>query len=130
MPFLSVYGDDYDTPDGTAVRDYLHVSDLARGHLAALKREETGFRVFNLGSGRGESVLEVVKAMEDISGKVIPVRVMGRREGDVGMCVASATRADVELGWRTEKSLGDCCRDIWRFLERVAEDEGGPSPVV
>ncbi|KAH6678338.1 hypothetical protein B0J14DRAFT_559476 [Halenospora varia] len=117
-PVLNVYGDDYDTPDGTAVRDYIHVTDLALGHLAALKsRTDRGFRVYNLGSGRGYSVLELVAAMEAVSGQKIPTQLVGRREGDVGMCVAKANRAEEELGWRTQKSLGDCCRDVWRFLE-------------
>lgn len=120
LPILSIYGDDYDTPDGTAVRDYIHVTDLARGHLAALKtRADRGFRVYNLGSGRGQSVLEVVAAMEEVSQQKIPTQIVDRREGDVGMCVAKASRAEIELGWRTEKSLETCCRDVWRFLERV-----------
>ncbi|KAE8453839.1 hypothetical protein EG329_009351 [Mollisiaceae sp. DMI_Dod_QoI] len=122
LPVLSIYGNDYDTPDGTAVRDYIHVTDLAKGHLAALKsRADRGFRVYNLGSGRGSSVLEVVDAMEQVCGRKIPTQVVGRREGDVGMCVAKARRAEEELGWRTEKSLEACCRDIWRFLERAGE---------
>ncbi|KAH7383584.1 hypothetical protein BKA64DRAFT_629311 [Cadophora sp. MPI-SDFR-AT-0126] len=120
LPVLNIYGDDYDTPDGTAVRDYIHVTDLARGHLAALKsRADRGFRVYNLGSGRGQSVLELVAAMEEVSQRKIPIQIVGRREGDVGMCVAKVTRAEIELGWRTEKSLETCCRDVWRFLERV-----------
>jgi UDP-glucose 4-epimerase len=119
-PVLNIYGDDYDTPDGTAVRDYIHVTDLARGHLAALKsRADRGFRVYNLGSGRGHSVLDVVAAMEQVSQRKIPTQLVGRREGDVGMCVAKAGRAQEELGWRTEKSLETCCRDVWRFLEGV-----------
>lgn len=121
LPVLSIYGDDYDTPDGTAVRDYIHVTDLAKGHLAALKsRADRGFRVYNLGSGRGSSVLEVVDAMEKVCGRKIPTQIVGRREGDVGMCVAKARRAEKELGWKTEKTLDECCIDVWRFLERVA----------
>jgi UDP-glucose 4-epimerase len=123
IPTLSIYGDDYDTPDGTAVRDYIHVTDLALGHLAALKsRSDRGFRVYNLGSGQGYSVLEVVAAMERVSQQKIPTKLVGRRDGDVGMCVAKAGRAREELGWRTEKNLEACCRDIWRFLERVATE--------
>jgi UDP-glucose 4-epimerase len=118
---LSIYGNDYDTPDGTAVRDYIHVTDLALGHLAALKsRTDRGFRVYNLGSGQGYSVLDVVEAMEKVSLQKIPTKLVGRREGDVGMCVAKAGRAQEELGWKTEKNLQNCCQDIWRFLERVA----------
>jgi UDP-glucose 4-epimerase len=119
-PVLSVYGTDYDTNDGPAVRDYIHVTDLARGHLAALNsRRSGGFRVYNLGSGRGYSVLEVVEAMERVSQLQIPTRLVGRREGDVGLCVARAEKAEIELGWKAEKTLYDCCRDVWQFLERV-----------
>jgi UDP-glucose 4-epimerase len=124
LPVLSIYGNDYDTPDGTAVRDYIHVTDLALGHLAALKsRSDRGFRVYNLGSGQGYSVLDVVAAMEKVSHQKIPTKLVGRREGDVGMCVAKAGRAQEELGWRTEKNLETCCQDIWRFLERVASEQ-------
>jgi len=123
-PVLNIYGDDYDTPDGTAVRDYIHVTDLARGHLAALKsRTYRGFGVYNLGSGRGHSVLDVVAAMEQVSHRKILTQLVSRREGDVGMCVAKADRAQEELGWRTEKSLETCCRDVWRFLQRVENEE-------
>ncbi|CAG8950736.1 hypothetical protein HYFRA_00002947 [Hymenoscyphus fraxineus] len=122
-PALNIYGDDYDTPDGTAVRDYIHVTDLALGHLAALKsRVGRGFRVYNLGTGQGYSVLDVVRAMELACQRKIPTKMVGRREGDVGMCIARAGRAAEELGWRTERSLETCCRDIWRFLERVATE--------
>lgn len=126
QPILNIYGDDYDTKDGTAVRDYIHVTDLARGHLAALKsRTDKGFKVYNLGTGTGHSVLEVVAAMEQVSGRKIPTQLVGRRAGDVGMCVAKPSRAQEELGWRTEKSLETCCRDVWRFLEldRIAKEE-------
>lgn len=123
LPVLSVYGSDWNTPDGSAVRDYIHVTDLARGHLAALKsRSDNGFRVYNLGSGRGSSVLELVEAMERVCGRTIPKQLVGRRDGDVGICVAKAERAHKELGWRTEKTLDECCRDVWRYLERVASD--------
>jgi len=126
LPVLSIYGNDYDTPDGTAVRDYIHVTDLAKGHLAALKsradRGDSGFRVYNLGSGRGSSVLEVVDAMEQVCGRKIPTKIVGRREGDVGSCVAKARRAEEELGWKTEKTMEMCCRDVWRFLERVSRE--------
>lgn len=122
-PVLKIYGDDYDTPDGTAVRDYIHVTDLALGHLAALRsRADSGFRVYNLGSGTGYSVLDVVGAMEQVFKIKILKMFVDRRKGDVGMCVARAGRAAEELGWRTERSLETCCRDIWRFLERVAAD--------
>ena len=117
-PILNIYGDDYSTLDGTAVRDYIHVTDLALGHLAALNsRSGHGFRAYNLGSGRGHSVLDIVAAMEEVSKRKIRTQLVGRREGDVGMCVAKASRAEEELGWKTEKSLETCCRDVWRFLE-------------
>lgn len=119
---LNVFGTDWDTKDGTAIRDYIHVSDLARGHLAALAAAskhtsyQGGFRTFNLGSGKGHSVLEVVAAMEVASGKQISVQPMGRRDGDVGVCIAEPSRAEAELHWRTEKTLEKCCQDICHFL--------------
>ncbi|RHZ70745.1 hypothetical protein CDV55_108205 [Aspergillus turcosus] len=119
---LLIYGSDWDTADGTPIRDFIHVSDVARGHTAALAaaregRVRDGFRTFNLGTGSGHSVLELVHAMEGVSGRVIPRRVVGRRAGDVGSCVASADRAAVELGWTTEKSLRDACQDLWSYLQ-------------
>ena len=123
LPVLNIFGTDWDTEDGTAIRDFIHVSDLARGHIAALAAAATrhtsyqgGFRTFNLGSGKGHSVLEVVAAMEVASGKRIFVQPMGRRDGDVGVCIAEPLRAEAELHWRTEKTLGACCQDICRFL--------------
>lgn len=122
---LNIFGTDWDTKDGTAIRDYIHVSDLARGHTAALaaaaaaKSKYTtyqgGFRTFNLGSGKGHSVLDVVAAMEFASGKKIAVQPMGRRDGDVGVCIAEPSRAEAELHWRTEKTLENCCQDICHF---------------
>lgn len=121
---LNIFGTDWDTKDGTAIRDFIHVSDLARGHLAALAAAaaskhtsyQGGFRTFNLGSGKGHSVLEVVAAMEVASGKQIAVQPMGRRDGDVGVCIAEPSRAEAELHWRTEKTLEKCCQDICHFL--------------
>lgn len=118
---LKVFGTDWETKDGTAVRDFIHVTDLARGHIAALHAANDGklkdnFRTFNLGAGHGHSVMEVISAMEEVSSKHIPVRVTGRRPGDVGSCVAVATRSHKELNWRTEKTLRDACRDICHFL--------------
>ena len=118
LPALNVYGSDYDTHDVTAVRDYIHVTDLARGHLAALSnRPSGGFKVYNLGTGQGYSVLDVVNAMEKATQTKIPTNIVGRRGGDVGKCVALANKAEEELMWKTEKSLEDCCNDLWRFLE-------------
>ncbi|RMJ27461.1 udp-glucose 4-epimerase [Aspergillus sp. HF37] len=119
---LQVFGADWDTEDGTAVRDFIHVTDLARGHIAALGTANDGkltenFRSFNLGTGRGHSVLEVVDAMENVSSSHIPRKTAGRRPGDVGSCVAIASRSQEELKWKTEKTLTDACVDIWNFLD-------------
>ncbi|KAF1850684.1 putative UDP-glucose 4-epimerase [Cucurbitaria berberidis CBS 394.84] len=118
---LSVYGDDWNTPDGTAVRDFIHVTDLAKGHTAALNAAQTrqipaGFRTFNLGTGCGNSVTEVVKAMEGVSKVIIPSKIVSRRDGDVQSSVAAADRAKNELGWTTEKNLHDACRDTYNYL--------------
>jgi UDP-glucose 4-epimerase len=121
-PVLEIFGSDWDTNDGTAVRDFIHVTDLARGHIAALAAAADGriqepFRTFNLGSGRGHSVSEVLLSIEKTSSKKIPTRFVGRRKGDVGFCVAEVHRAEKELGWKTEKSLDDCSVDVCNFLE-------------
>jgi UDP-glucose 4-epimerase len=114
---LRVYGNDYPTPDGTGVRDYIHVTDLARGHVAACEylRDHRGCEVFNLGTGVGYSVLEVVKAFERVSGVPIPYEIAPRRPGDVAVCYADVTKAREVLGWRAEKTLDDMCRDTWRW---------------
>ena len=121
-PELQVFGDDWNTPDGTAIRDYIHVSDLARGHIAALSAAQEGklknnFRTFNLGSGTGCSVEEVASTMEEVSQLPISRRRVKRRLGDVGTCVAVADRAAAELDWKTEKSLRDACVDVCNFLK-------------
>ncbi|KAL1872605.1 hypothetical protein Plec18167_006723 [Paecilomyces lecythidis] len=118
---LHMFGTDWDTEDGTAIRDFIHVTDLARGHIAALNTANEGklqenFRTFNLGTGHGHSVLEVVSAMETVSSKSIPRTAAGRRQGDVGSCVATAARSHNELAWKTEKTIVDACRDICNFL--------------
>jgi UDP-glucose 4-epimerase len=123
-PVLDVFGTDYPTPDGTAVRDFIHVTDLARGHIAALtavseNRIQSGFRTYNLGSGKGSSVLEIVAAMESVFSTKIPVNKVERRAGDVGICVAMPTRAEIELNWKTEKSIEMCCRDISNSLRAM-----------
>ncbi len=117
---LTVYGDDYDTEDGTGVRDYIHVVDLAQGHLSALKklRTETGVSIYNLGSGKGYSVLEVVKAYEEASGRPVPYVIGPRRAGDIASCYADPEKAKRELHWQAQKSLYDMCRDSWRFTEK------------
>jgi len=114
---LSVFGDDYDTPDGTGVRDYIHVVDLARGHVYALKAIENkcGVEIFNLGTGRGYSVLDVVKAFEKANGVKIPYTIKPRRSGDVAVCYSDASKAEKILGWRAQFNLEDMCRDSWNW---------------
>ncbi len=121
-PELQMFGSDWPTPDGTAIRDYIHVTDLAQGHIAAFSAARKmhlreNFRTFNLGSGSGFSVEEVASTMETVSKLPIPRRTVERRAGDVGTCVAVAERASEELNWRTQKSLTDACQDICRFLQ-------------
>jgi UDP-glucose 4-epimerase len=114
---LGVFGDDYDTPDGTGVRDYIHVVDLARGHVDALKKleENAGVSVYNLGTGTGSSVLDVVKAFEKACGKKIPYEIKPRRAGDIASCYADSKKAYEELGWKAEKDMDDMCADSWRW---------------
>jgi UDP-glucose 4-epimerase len=114
---LSVFGDDYDTPDGTGVRDYIHVMDLAAGHLAAMRAiaERGGCRVWNLGTGRGYSVLEVVDAFQRVTGQAINYEIAPRRAGDVAACWADPARAERELGWRAQRGLDEIVRDAWRW---------------
>jgi UDP-glucose 4-epimerase len=114
-PSVRVWGKDYATPDGTGVRDYIHVMDLARGHVAALSFLERGSITVNLGTGRGYSVLEVVKAFERASGKRIPVEFHPRRAGDVAQSYADVSLAAKELGWRARLKLEEMCRDSWRW---------------
>jgi UDP-glucose 4-epimerase len=120
-PALNIFGSDWDTCDGTAVRDYIHVVDLARGHLAALTAAESrpaehAFRAYNLGTGRGSTVAQVISSMERATLRSIPVKQTARRAGDVGFCVASTERAERELGWTTQLSLDDCATDTWRCI--------------
>ena len=114
---LRVFGNDYNTPDGTGVRDYIHVVDLARGHVAACDylMQNTGCQVFNLGTGDGYSVLDLVKAFERVNGINIPYAIVERRAGDVARCFANAGKAKELLHWQAEKSLDDMCRDSWRW---------------
>ena len=116
-PHLNVFGGDYPTPDGTGVRDYIHVVDLARGHVAALNklRQLGGVQTWNLGTGRGVSVLDMVHAFEAASGKRVPYQVVARRPGDVAQCWADPSRAAQELGWRAEYDLPRMCADAWRW---------------
>ena len=120
LPRLRVFGDDYPTPDGTGVRDYIHVVDLARGHLAALEklREAPGVVVYNLGTGRGYSVLEMVAAFERASGRPIPYEIVARRPGDIATCYADPTLAREELGWQAELGIDAMVTDTWRWQSR------------
>jgi UDP-glucose 4-epimerase len=120
LPFLQVFGSDYPTPDGTGVRDYIHVCDLAEGHVAALKvlLEQGRSLSVNLGTGRGYSVLEVVHAFETASGRPVPYRLAPRRPGDVAQCYADPTLAQRLLGWRATRSLEEMCADAWRWQSR------------
>ncbi len=115
---LAVFGNDYDTPDGTGVRDYIHVVDLAEGHLAALTRitgEERPLSIWNLGTGTGYSVLDLVRTFEAVNGVAVPFTIAPRRPGDVASCYASPDRARAELGWAAERDLPDMCRSAWQF---------------
>jgi len=116
-PHLNVFGGDYPTPDGTGVRDYIHVVDLARGHVAALNKLRAlgGVQTWNLGTGRGVSVLDMVHAFEAASGKKVPYQIVARRAGDVAQCWADPARAARELGWRAEYDLSRMCEDAWRW---------------
>jgi UDP-glucose 4-epimerase len=117
LPRLRVFGDDYPTPDGTGVRDYIHVVDLADGHLAALRyaHGRPGMHVFNLGTGRGNSVLEMLAAFGRACGRELPYEVVPRRPGDVAACWADPTRAEQTLGWRAARTLEQMCADAWRW---------------
>jgi UDP-glucose 4-epimerase len=120
LPELVVFGNDYPTPDGTGVRDYIHVMDLAEGHLQALQALQTltGAHVWNLGTGQGYSVLEMVHAFEAASGCRIPYRIASRRSGDIATCYADASKAARELGWKASRGLPEMMRDAWRWQQR------------
>ena len=123
---LHVFGDDYATPDGTGVRDYIHVVDLAKGHVKALKaiEENCGVAIYNLGTGRGYSVLEVVHAFEKVSGVTIPYVVEERRPGDIAVCYSDPGKAKRELGWKAEYDIYDMCRDSWNWQKKNPEGYG------
>ena len=118
---LNIYGDDYDTIDGTGVRDYIHVVDLAKGHVAAIEKIKPGITIFNLGTGKGTSVLEMVAAFEKASGKKLPYRIVARRAGDLPEIYANPSKALKELGWKTELTIDDAMNDTINYLKRVAE---------
>lgn len=114
---LGVFGNDYDTPDGTGVRDYIHVVDLAKGHVKALKKigENPGLAIYNLGTGKGYSVLDIVKNFEAATGVKIPYVIKPRRAGDIATCYCDASKAEKELGWKAENGIREMCEDSWRW---------------
>ncbi len=116
---LSIYGDDYDTPDGTAMRDFIHVVDLARGHVAAIDHQKNGVQVYNLGTGKATSVMEMVKAFEKAAGKPLPYKIAGRRPGDLAVIFAGAEKAEKELGWKAELTIEDAMRDTINYLNHL-----------
>lgn len=119
--YLTVFGDDYSTPDGTGVRDYLHVMDLAEGHLSAIEymvEKKSGFFVFNLGTGNGNSVLEMCQAMENACGKEIKYKIGDRRPGDIATCYADPSLAEMQMGWKATRSLQEACTDLWCWQQK------------
>jgi len=123
---VQVFGNDYDTPDGTGVRDYIHVSDLAEGHVKTLPRltAQPGVLIYNLGTGRGYSVLEMIRGFERACGRPIPYKIVSRRPGDIGACWADPGRAGNELGWQATRSLDDMCADTWRWQQKNPQGYG------
>lgn len=118
---LSIYGNDYDTKDGTGVRDYIHVVDLAKGHIKALQKlekEKQGLFIYNLGTGKGYSVLDMVKAFEKITGKKVAYKIAPRREGDIATCYADPKKASDELGWQANLGIDEMCRDSWNYINK------------
>jgi UDP-glucose 4-epimerase len=116
IPELSIYGDDYDTPDGTGMRDFIHVVDLAKGHVSALEHLSEGISIYNLGTGKATSVMEMVKLFESISGQALPHKIAPHRPGDVAVCCADPGKAKKELGWETELSVEDAIRDTLNYI--------------
>ncbi len=128
---LRIFGDDYPTPDGTAIRDYIHVVDLARAHVVALERLMEGrnneaFEVFNIGTGRGSSVREVVDTFMKVTGVDLPYRITGRREGDITAVWADTTKAENELGWKARLTMADALRDAWRWEQKIRNKKSHP----
>ena len=123
LPQLGVFGNDYDTPDGTGVRDYIHVVDLAKGHVNAVDKvtSTTGVNIYNLGTGNGYSVLDIVKAFEAANGVPIPYEIKPRRAGDIATCYANPAKAKEELGWEAQFDLERMCKDSWNFIQKYSE---------
>ena len=113
--YLSVFGNDYPTIDGTGVRDYIHVMDLAEGHVAALSFVTEGVHIYNLGTGKGTSVLQLINAFEEANGVTIPYKIVKRRQGDIASCYADVCKAKRELGWIAKRDVVSMCKDAWRF---------------
>jgi UDP-glucose 4-epimerase len=116
LPFVRVFGNDYPTKDGTGVRDYIHVVDLALGHLKALTKSEPGVHIYNLGTGVGYSVLDVIHAYEAACGKTLAYKIVDRRPGDIAECYADPAKAEKELNWKAEKTIAEMCADSWNFM--------------
>ena len=117
LPILSIFGDDYDTSDGTGVRDYIHVVDLAKGHVLALNNKNTGVKIYNLGTGKGTSVLELVNAFERVNNISINKKIAPRRPGDIDACYASCDKAFKELGFKAQKDIDEMCKDAYNFIK-------------
>jgi len=117
LPFVPVFGNDFDTPDGSGVRDFIHVVDLAEGHVAALKKIEghIGLKTYNLGTGGGTSVLQMIAALEKAAGKKIPYEIQSRKDGDAAAVYCDASLAYKELGWKTKRNVDDMARDLWKW---------------
>jgi len=118
LPILSVFGNDYDTKDGTGVRDYIHVVDLAKGHIKALEKanQTKGVNIYNLGTGNGYSVLDIINTFEKVNNIKVPYKIVERRPGDIATCFADPTKAFKELGWKAEKGLEEMCRDAYNYV--------------
>lgn len=121
IPELKIYGDDYDTPDGTGMRDFIHVVDLAKGHVAAIEHMKEGVSVYNLGTGEATSVLEMVKAFAETSGKELPYRMVERRAGDLAKVYANPEKAEKELGWKAELTIEAAMRDTLNYLKQIGK---------
>ena len=125
LPYLNIYGNDYKTPDGTGVRDYIHVLDLAEGHYCALNflKKSSGLNIFNLGLGYGYSVLQVISAFERVSQKKIPYKIAPRRDGDVAESYSDATKAEEMLGWKAKRTLDEMCLTSWKFVQACNKEQ-------
>lgn len=123
---IYIFGNDYDTPDGTCIRDFIHVTDLAQGHIKAIEKNQTekGLRIYNLGTGRGYSVMELIKTFEKSTGMKVPYEFVGRRPGDVDVCYANPGKSWLEMGWEAEHNLAQMCEDSWRWEQTTKINPG------